>query len=261
MKLPFVLASPLLPLLLLPTIVGSPVPLTLPNTLKDLLEQRVVASPVCKCTKKVCTYLLTGFSKSTWSPALFVFVFVFLPCTSPLPHELSGAHVHVCRAFLFYRESLHCRMLSRPARPALHVTPVNGILRSSSAVRWGILRRFLVTTICAAAAEHVQTAFASFVAETTAAEREDAVQFISADQKPRSQNRVRNRSSAYKLVSERNFRRSNMDINLTTCLFILPECVMCGFIEQHMRQFILLFSTSQERIRKYSLQNILIPWI
>jgi hypothetical protein len=54
-------------------------------------------------------------------------------------------------------------MLSRPARPALHVTPVNGILR-----------RFLVTTVSAAAAEHVQTAFATLVAETTAAEREDA---------------------------------------------------------------------------------------
>ncbi len=65
MKLPFVPASPLLPSLLLPTIVGSPVPLTLPNTLKYLLEQRGVASPVCKCTKKVCTYLLTGFSKYT----------------------------------------------------------------------------------------------------------------------------------------------------------------------------------------------------
>lgn len=160
-------------------------PLTHPNTLKDLLEQRGVASPVCKCTKKVCTYLLTGFSKSTWSPALFVFSF-FLPCTSPQLHELSAAHVHVCRAFLFYRESLHCRMLSRPARLALHVTPVNAILRSSSAVRWGILRRFLVTTISAAAAEHVQTTFATLVAETTAAEREDAVQFISANQKPGS---------------------------------------------------------------------------
>lgn len=66
-------------------------------------------------------------------------------------------------------------MLSRPARPALHVTPVNSILR-----------RFLVTTISAAAAKHVQTAFATLVAETTAAEREDAVQIISADQKPGS---------------------------------------------------------------------------
>ncbi len=174
MKLPFVPASPLLPLLLLPTIVGSPVPLTLPNTLKDLLEQRGVASPVCKCTKKVCTYLRTGFSKSTWSPSLCVFFF-FCLVQAPKPHEISAAHVHVCREFLFYRESLHCRMLSRPARPALHVTPVNGILR-----------RFLVTTISTAAAEHVQTAFATLVAEATAAEREDAVQFISADQKPGS---------------------------------------------------------------------------
>ncbi len=183
MKLPLVPASPLLPLLLLPTIVGSPVTSNPPLTLWKIYWNNAELLRQFVSVQRKCAHTYLPVFPNLHDPPHFLF---FLPCTSPQPHELSAAHVHVCRAFLFYRESLHCRMLSRPARLALHVTPVNGILRSSSAVRWGILRRFLVTTISAAAAEHVQTAFATLVAETTAAEREDAVQFISANQKPGS---------------------------------------------------------------------------
>ncbi len=83
MKLPFVQASPLLPLFLLPTIVGSPVPLTLPNTLKDLLEQRGVASPVCKCTKKVCTYLPVFSNLHDPPHILFCFFLLFFALYKP----------------------------------------------------------------------------------------------------------------------------------------------------------------------------------
>jgi hypothetical protein len=151
---------------LLPTIVGSLVPLTLPNTLKKIYWNNAELLRQFVSVQRACAHTYLPVFPNLHDPphSLVFFLFFFLlPCTSPLPHELSAAHVHVCRAFLFYRESLHCRMLSRPARPALHVPPVNGILR-----------RFLVTTISAAAAEHVQTAFATLVAETTAAEREDA---------------------------------------------------------------------------------------
>jgi hypothetical protein len=121
MKLPFVPASPLLPLLLLPTIVGSPVPLTLPNTLKDLLEQRGVASPVCKCTKKCAHTYLPVFPNLHDPPhSLFFFCLFFGLVQAPNPMS-SLLHTYTV-AEHFYSTDNHCTAECCRAPPVLHFT-------------------------------------------------------------------------------------------------------------------------------------------
>jgi hypothetical protein len=123
MKLPFVPASPLLPLLLLPTIVGSLVPLTLPNTLKkiywnnaELLRQFVSVQRECAHT------YLPVFPNLHDPPHSLVFFLFFFCCLVQAPYPMSSLLHTYTFAEHFYSTENHCTAECCRAPPVLHFT-------------------------------------------------------------------------------------------------------------------------------------------
>jgi len=121
MKLPFVPASPLLPLLLLPTIVGSPVTSNPPLTLwkiywnnAELLRQFVSVQRKCAHTYLPVFPNLHDPPHSLFFSLFFCLVQVLNPMSSLLHTYTFAVH--------FYSTENHCTAECCRAPPVLHFT-------------------------------------------------------------------------------------------------------------------------------------------